>query len=236
MTAVITGGSCADADCRRDAPSADRVPGACGRTSPHAARTGPRDARAAAPPPPCATLANGSDRAPRRVAGAVVAGSVRRYLDAHDGVPARVAGATAPAVRDGQGDGDAADAAPRHATRLCAPPAAIPLGDETGEAARPVGARARSRGNRHVRGGARPPRRASTDSPASMRAAPGGRRASQPTSSSTTRRPSAAARRATDCRDQGNGGARPGRGARRDLRATSRTSAPRRAATSEPGA
>ncbi len=44
-----------------------RVPRACGRTSPHAARTEPRDTRAAAPPPPHATLANGGDRAPRRV-------------------------------------------------------------------------------------------------------------------------------------------------------------------------
>ena len=122
------------------------MPWACGRTSPHAARAEPRDTRAAAPPPAHATLANGGDRAPRRDAGAVAAGSVRRYLDAHDGVPARVARAAAPAVHDRQGDGDAADAAPRHAARLCAHPGGLPLGDETGEAARPVGARARSRG------------------------------------------------------------------------------------------
>ena len=122
------------------------MPRACGRTSPHAARTEPRDTRAAAPPPPHATLANGGDRAPRRDAGAVAAGSVRRYLDAHDGVPARVARTTSPAVRDRQGDGDTADAAPRHAARLWAHPGGLSLGDEAGETARPVGARTRSRG------------------------------------------------------------------------------------------
>jgi hypothetical protein len=37
---------------------------------------------------------------------------------------------TAPAVDDRQGDGDAADAAPRHAARLCAHPGGLPLGDE----------------------------------------------------------------------------------------------------------
>ena len=194
-----------------------RVPRACGRTSPHAARTEPRDTRAAAPPPAHATLANGGDRAPRRDAGAVAAGSVRRYLDAHDGVPARVARATAPAVRDRQGDGDAADAAPRHAARLCAHPGGLPLGDEAGEAARPVGARTRSRGTRHVGGGARPP--GERVRPRRRRCAP---RLADGARRSAHRPPPrdgalAAAQRATVCRNRGTGGARPGRGARRDL-------------------
>ena len=201
-----------------------RVRRACGRTSPHATRAEPRDTRAAAPPPAHATLANGGDRAPRRDAGAVAAGSVRRYLDAHDGVPARVARATSPAVRDRQGDPDAADAAPRHAARLCAHPGGHErdelsgsLGDETGEAARPVGARARSRGIRHVGGGARPP--GERVRPRRRRCAP---RLADGARRSALRPPPrdgalAAAQRATVCRDRGAGGARPGRGARRDL-------------------
>ncbi len=79
--------------------------------------------------------------------------------------------------------------------------------------------------------------RASTASPASMRAAPGRRRASQRTSSTTPRRRSGS--RATSnglSRSRNRRRTSWSRRASRSSAATSRPSAPRRAATSEPGA
>ena len=136
------------------------------------------------------------------------------------------------AVRDRQGDGDAADAAPRHAARLCAHPRGderdeLPLGDEAGEAARPVGARARSRGTRDVGGGARPPGERAR--PRRRRCAPrlaDGARA-QPTSSTTTRRPSGS-RATSDGSSRSRSRRRTSRSRRapRSSAATSRRSGP----------
>ena len=92
--------------------------------------------------------------------GAVAAGSVRRYLDAHDGVPARVARATSPAVRDRQGDGDWQTlqfVTPRDYALIWAAMSKtnFPWETERGEAAA-VGARARGGPTRDVDGSDRP--------------------------------------------------------------------------------
>src|SRR6187455_2509838 len=87
-----------------------------------ATRAGPRDARASAPARAEAAVADVGDRASRRHTGAVAVSAVRRHLDALGELPAGDARARARTRRRPQGNGDAADAAPRHPAGLRAPP------------------------------------------------------------------------------------------------------------------
>src|SRR5581483_6259084 len=97
---------------------------ACARAGTRAfsARAEPRRPRASAPARAEAADARRGDRASRRHAGTVAAGAVCRDLDANDELRAERARARPRAGDRGQGDGDAADVAPRDATRLRAHP------------------------------------------------------------------------------------------------------------------
>ena len=150
----------------------------CGRARPHAARAEPRDARAPAPARAQAALADGGDRAPRRDAGAVAAGAVRRHLDAHDELPARGARARAPR-------GTVVKATVMRQTlhlvtrrdyaliRAALSETNFPWETHGREAARAVGARARRGGPGDDGGSARPPRARARPHRRSTRAAPG---------------------------------------------------------------